>query len=262
MDRYLRDVKFINKVKTTIITATYNSEKNILCALESIEEQTHSEIAVLIIDGDSIDKTVALARNSYSGELRIISEKDQGIYDALNKGIMAADGDIIGFVHSDDFLASKNIISKISTIFQEEEIDGVYGDLQYVDKENTSRVIRYWRSQSFSPGLLQQGWMPAHPTLFLRKEVYEKHGLFNLDYKIAADYDFMLRIFSDPALKFKYLPEVITKMRVGGASNRSLRNIQLKSREDLRALRANGIKKPLKALTYKNFSKLRQFVKK
>lgn len=249
-------------MKISIITATFNSGASIKSALDSISSQDYPNFEVLIIDGGSKDNTVLLAKDSYAGELKIISEKDEGIYDALNKGIKAANGDIIGFVHSDDFLASKDIISKITTIFQEEEVDGVYGDLLYVDKENTSKIIRYWKSQAFSPGLLQQGWMPAHPTLFLRKEVYEKHGLFNLNYKIAADYDFMLRIFSDPALKFKYLPEVVTKMRVGGASNRSLRNIQLKSQEDLRALRANGIKNPYLVLARKNFGKLGQFLTK
>ncbi|MFD2834902.1 hypothetical protein [Gramella sp. AN32] len=132
--------------------------------------------------------------------------------------------------------------------------------MQYVDKEDTLKVIRYWKSEAFKPELLKKGWMPAHPTLFLKKEVYEKHGLFNLNYNIAADYDLMLRIFSDPTLKFKYLPEVITKMRVGGASNRSLKNIKQKSLEDLKALKANGFKNPYKILYRKNINKLSQFL--
>jgi glycosyltransferase len=247
-------------MKISIITATYNSEQNIASALESINSQTNKNLELIIIDGASKDNTVSKIEKTFTGDLKIISEKDNGIYDALNKGIATTTGDVIGFVHSDDFLASREILSTIAGIFQEEKVDGVYGDLQYVNKEDTSKVIRYWKSEIFKPELLEKGWMPAHPTLFLKKEVYEKHGLFNLDYNIAADYDLMLRIFSDPTLKFKYLPEVITKMRVGGASNRSLKNIKLKSREDLKALRANGIKNPLKVLAYKNFSKLGQFV--
>jgi len=247
-------------MKISIITATYNSAQRILSALNSISTQTYMNIELVVIDGASKDNTIAKIKETFNGDLKIISEKDNGIYDALNKGIAAATGDVIGFVHSDDFLASKEILSKIAFIFQNEKVDGVYGDLQYVNKEDTSKVIRYWKSEAFKPGLLKKGWMPAHPTLFLKKEVYEKHGLFNLNYNIAADYDLMLRIFSDPTLKFKYLPEVITKMRVGGASNRSLKNIKLKSQEDFKALRANGIKNPLKVLAYKNFSKLGQFV--
>jgi glycosyltransferase len=247
-------------MKISIITATYNSEQNIASALESISSQTYKNVELVIIDGASKDNTVSKIRETFTDDLKIISEKDNGIYDALNKGIETATGDLIGFVHSDDFLASKDILSNIASIFQEEKVDGVYGDLQYVNKEETSKVIRYWKSEAFKPELLKKGWMPAHPTLFLKKEVYKKHGHFNLNYNIAADYDLMLRIFSDPTLKFKYLPEVITKMRVGGASNRSLKNIKLKSLEDLRALRANGIKNPLMVLAYKNFSKLGQFV--
>jgi len=253
-----KDIKVIMKI--SIITATYNSGTSISSALQSIASQTYLNLELIIIDGASGDNTLDVVKEKYSRPVFIISEKDKGIYDALNKGIKAATGDIIGFVHSDDFLASKELLSKIAHIFQEEKVDGVYGDLQYVNKEDTSKVIRYWKSEAFKPELLKKGWMPAHPTLFLKKEVYEKHGLFNLNYNIAADYDLMLRIFSDPTLKFIYLPEVITKMRVGGASNRSLKNIKLKSQEDLKALRTNGIKNPLKVLAYKNFSKLGQFV--
>lgn len=248
-------------MKISLITATYNSASSIASAITSLKQQNFQNVEWIIVDGASKDETVTIIKNGFNGNLKITSEKDSGIYDALNKGIAMATGDIVGFMHSDDFLASNDILSKIITVFQEKKVDGVYGDLQYVDKENTSKIIRYWKSKAFTPKLLNQGWMPAHPTLFLKKEVYEKHGLFNLDYKIAADYDFMLRIFKEPDLKFKYLPEVITKMRVGGASNRSLKNIKLKSSEDLRALRANGIKNPYLVLAQKNFSKLGQFVK-
>ncbi|APG60421.1 glycosyltransferase family 2 protein [Christiangramia salexigens] len=247
-------------MKISIITATYNSAQNISSALNSISSQTYKDLELIVIDGASSDNTVELISNNFSGELKIISEKDKGIYDALNKGIQLASGDIIGFVHSDDFLASDSILSTIAEAFNETNADGVYGDLQYVDKENPEKVIRYWESQQFKPELLNRGWMPAHPTLFLKKEVYQKHGLFDLFYKIAADYDMMLRIFKDPELNFKYVPEVFTKMRVGGASNRSIANIKLKSIEDLKALKVNNVQYPYKALFLKNFSKLEQFV--
>ncbi|EJF08299.1 glycosyltransferase family 2 protein [Pontibacter sp. BAB1700] len=246
-------------MKISVITATYNSEANVATAMESLTSQTYPQIETVVIDGGSTDNTISVVKQNFKKNLKIISERDRGIYDALNKGINNASGHIIGFVHSDDLLASSTILSDIAKIFDEENIDGVYGDLQYVDKEDTSKIIRYWKSQPFASDLLGKGWMPAHPTLFLRKEVYEKHGLFNLDYRIAADYDFMLRIFQDTTLKFKYLPKVITKMRVGGASNRSLKNIKLKSAEDFRALKSNGIKNPYLALAWKNLSKLEQF---
>ena len=249
-------------MKVSIITATYNSSKNISTAISSISNQDYSNIEWIVIDGNSSDKTVELIKNNFKGDLKLISEKDAGIYDALNKGVQTATGNIIGFVHSDDFLASENILSKISSIFNNEDVDGIYGDLKYVDKEDTSKVIRYWKSQSFKPELLGKGWMPAHPTLFLRKEVYQKYGLFNLDYKIAADYDFLLRIFRDKSLKFYYLPEVITKMRLGGASNSSIKNMLKKSGEDYQALKKNNIKNPLKALILKNLSKVSQFISK
>lgn len=247
-------------MKISIITATYNSSANIESALESISGQDFSNIELLIIDGCSKDDTLSKIRRSFKGKVKIISEKDKGIYDALNKGVILSSGNIIGFLHSDDLFASKDILSKIESVFQTENVDGVYGDLQYVDKEVTSKVIRYWKSQFFQPDLLKKGWMPAHPTLFLRKEVYKKHGLFNLDYKIAADYDLMLRIFSDATLKFKYLPQVITKMRVGGASNRSLKNIKIKSKEDLKAIKSNNLKNPYRVLFRKNISKISQFI--
>ncbi|AKD01930.1 family 2 glycosyl transferase [Pontibacter korlensis] len=243
----------------SVITATYNSEDNVATAMKSLATQTYPRLEAVVIDGASTDQTVSVVQQAYSGSLKLISEKDKGIYDALNKGIALSSGDIIGFVHSDDFLASPTILTEIATIFEEEGVDGVYGDLLYVNKDDTSKVVRYWKSQPFYAALLQKGWMPAHPTLFLKREVYEKHGLFNLEYKIAADYDLMLRIFQDTTLKFKYLPKVITNMRVGGASNRSFKNIKLKSSEDLKALKNNKISRPYLTLAKKNLSKLEQF---
>ena len=168
-----------------------------------------------------------------------------------------ASGDIIGFLHSDDFFASNDIVNEIASVMKSDSLDGVYGDLQYVDKNNTQIIIRNWKSCDFKPGLLKQGWMPAHPTLFLKKEVYEKHGLFDLTFKIAADYDFMLRIFKDSELKFGYFPKVIVRMRVGGVSNRSLKNIIKKSKEDYKAIRSNDVGNFL-TLLRKNVSKIKQ----
>lgn len=247
-------------MKVSIITASYNSEESIAGCLKSCLDQNYDNINYLIIDGNSNDKTLEIVKNHQKDYpfVKIVSEKDHGIYDALNKGINLASGDIIGFVHSDDFLASKDIINNIVSMINSQNLDGVYGDLLYVDRGNTRKIIRNWKSCDFKPGLLKQGWMPAHPTLFLKREVYEKHGLFDLSYRISADYDFMLRIFNDSELNFGYLPKVVTKMSVGGASNRSLKNIIKKSKEDYRAIRSNNVGNFL-TLIKKNTSKLKQF---
>lgn len=248
-------------LKVSIITATYNSSKTIKSTIDSIVAQTYSSFYSVIIDGGSKDDTIEIIKsyavnNSY---ISYLSEGDKGIYDAFNKGIAKATGKIIGFVHSDDLLASDEILCLVVRKFEEENVDGVYGDLHYVDAKDPNKVIRNWKSRPFKKTLLKKGWMPAHPTLFLRKEVYEKHGGFDLQYKIAADYDFMVRILKDTELNFVYLPEVITKMRVGGASNRSLKNIILKTQEDYRIIRKHNIG-GLGTLFMKNFSKLTQFI--
>lgn len=247
-------------MKLTIITATFNSAHGINKCMDSILHQDYENIEYIIIDGESKDLTLEIIseKQKTHPSIKLISESDQGIYDALNKGLSAASGDIIGFVHSDDFLESNNIIGDIVSMIKSENLDGVYGDLQYVDKNNTKIVIRNWKSSEFNKSLLKRGWMPPHPTLYLKKEVYENHGLFDLSYKISADYDFMLRVFNDSELKFGYLPKVITRMRVGGASNRSLKNIIRKTKEDYRAIKRNKIGNFTTLIT-KNTSKLKQF---
>tara|TARA_B100000900_G_C20591066_1_gene721604 strand:+ start:1230 stop:1976 length:747 start_codon:yes stop_codon:yes gene_type:complete len=248
-------------MKVSIITATFNSAESIRSCLDSVLNQNYNDLEYLIIDGKSHDKTLTIINNLANNfkEIKIISEKDKGIYDALNKGIKLATGDIIGFIHSDDFLNSKNIIGDIVSMIKNENFDGVYGDLQYVEASNTQKVLRNWISSEFTHGLLKEGWMPAHPTLFLKKEVYKKHGLFDLDFKISADYDFILRVFNDFELRFGYLPKIITKMRLGGISNNNLKNIILKTREDYIAIKKNKVGNFL-TLIRKNTSKLKQFL--
>lgn len=245
-------------MKVSLITATYNSYPNILDTLDSIQQQIHSAVEWIIIDGGSKDLTKSIIKNTPLIS-QWISEPDKGIYDALNKGIQRATGEVIGFVHSDDLLASQDVLKSLTEIFEATNADGVYGDLLYVNKNNTNEIIRYWKSKPFDRKNLKYGWMPAHPTLFLKREVYKKHGLFDLDFKIAADYDFMLRILKDQELKFEYLPQVITKMRVGGASNKSLNNIIQKSKEDLKAMRKNQIG-GYGTLFFKNIRKINQFI--
>ena len=248
-------------MKISIITATYNSLKHLPAVLQSISSQSYPNIEWIVVDGNSTDGTKEFIEANSSKITNWVSEADKGIYDALNKGISMASGDIIGFLHSDDFFASNDVIQIIIEKFLKEEIDGVYGDLNYVSVMDVNKIIRKWKSRPYKLSLLKNGWMPAHPTLFLKKEVYKKHGQFDLNFKIAADYDFMLRILKDESLAFSYLPQVITNMRVGGASN-TVGNLKLKMKEDLRAMAKNNIPFPLFTLIRKNVGKLSQFVKK
>tara|TARA_R110000765_G_scaffold84327_2_gene163218 strand:- start:2870 stop:3619 length:750 start_codon:yes stop_codon:yes gene_type:complete len=249
-------------MKVTIITATYNSEETLSMALNSVKEQDYKNIEHVFVDGTSTDGTLDVIKEMslQNPQIKYISESDEGIYDALNKGLNMATGDIIGFVHSDDFLSNPNIISDIVELFKKGNYSGVYGNLLYVDKLDTTKVIRNWESNVFHFKLLQRGWMPAHPTLFLKKEVYTECGNFDKSYKIAADYDFMLRVLRKSEYKFGFLPQVITKMRMGGASNKRIANLILKSQEDFRAMKTNDLKNPLAVLFLKNFSKLKQFI--
>ncbi len=249
-------------MKLTIITVTYNSVATLENCMQSVLAQDYPHLEYWVVDGGSTDGTAALLARYQQEDprIRFVSEPDFGIYDALNKGVRLATGEVLGFVHADDFLAHPQTASRIVQRFQNTGADGVYGDLLYVDKQHPGKIIRYWKSSPFRPRRLHQGWMPAHPTFFLKKAVYEKHGWFNLGYHISADYDFMLRVLKDEQLRFAYLPEVVTLMRVGGTSNRSLKNIFRKSREDLQAIRGNGLPFPLWVLLAKNLSKLPQFV--
>lgn len=242
----------------SIITVCYNSSKTILDTINSVNIQSYPEIEHIFVDGLSSDNTVEIINSNSQTKNVVVSEKDNGLYDAINKGISIASGDVIGFLHSDDLLASSSIILDLMTEMKSKKLDGIYGDLEYVDKYDTNKIIRHWKSRKYKFSLLKQGWMPAHPTLFLKKQVYDKHGEFNISYKISADYDFMLRILKDNDLEYGYLPEVITKMRVGGASNRSFKNILQKTREDYRAISSNNIGGWF-SIFLKNISKIKQF---
>jgi glycosyltransferase len=260
-------------MRLTVITATYNSFQHIHDVLESIRQQSYSNIEYIVIDGGSTDKTIECIKQSNLVS-QIVSEPDKGIYDALNKGIRLATGDIIGFLHSDDMFASSQTLQNIVTAFnspsiepsnsskgiEQKRIDVVYGDLVFVDKQDTSKVVRYWKSQPFNHRLLQRGWMPAHPTIFMRRKVYEKHGIFDISLKCAADYDFILRVFKDQTLVKYYLPEVITKMRVGGMSTSGIKNIINKKKEDYLVLKNNKMSFPLWILLAKNISKIPQLI--
>ena len=255
-------------MKLSIITATYNSEASILDTVKSLAEQTfpRDNIEWILVDGASTDKTLELIQKQDFHPDKWVSEPDQGIYDALNKGIRMATGDFIGFLHADDVLASSSVLYRISCALQNSGAEAVYGDLQYVRPlENGGfGVVRHWVSGVYYPHKLQWGWMPPHPTLYLKREIYDQVRLlngeyFDTTYTCAADYDFMMRIFSKYEVEPAYLRMVLVKMRVGGVSNRSLKHIVIKSKEDWRAIHENKIG-GLHTLVCKNLGKLGQFI--
>ena len=244
--------------KISIITVSLNSEDTIGCTIDSVNAQTHTLVEHVFVDGASSDRTVDIIQAKSLGTKLIISEPDDGIYDAMNKGIAVATGDIIGFLHADDFYAHSGVLEQIAQIFISTDVNGVYGDLHYVSRSDPRKTIRRWETKPFTIGRLKRGWMPPHPTLYLEKSWYDRFGGFDTRYKISADYFFVLRLFTTSDFCAQYIPETLVKMRIGGESNRSVKNILLKSREDLDALKCakfGGIT----TLLMKNFRKLLQF---
>lgn len=229
-------------------------------AVNSVLSQTHIDIELLVQDGGSTDGTVEILEEIIDTRLKLVSECDSGIYDAINRGISRAEGDVIGLMHSDDYFANNKVLEQIAAAFTDPAVEGVYGDLDYVSATDPNRVIRAWRAGEYTPDLLVRGWMPPHPTLYLRREVFERWGVYDTQYRIAADYDAILRWLAKGKIKLAYIPEVLVRMRVGGESNRSLGRILRKSREDYLALRNNDVG-GLYTLASKNLSKISQFWK-
>ena len=247
-------------IKITILTVVFNRVDTILNALESVKNQIKNNFILehIIIDGASTDGTLEILKNFPTEDLVLISEPDKGIYDALNKGLTLATGDIIGIMHSDDFYASNDVLQSVAAIFKGSNIDFLYGDIDYVDKKNEFKVIRSWRSGNFSSRKLYFGWMPPHPSVFFKKALISKLGHFNTHFKIAADYDFMLRYLGDDKLNIFYIPRTLVKMRIGGESNRSLKKLFIKASEDhliIKDHRLGGFF----TLIMKNISKIKQF---
>ena len=228
-------------MKISIITACFNSEDTIACAIESVASQTYSHIEHIIIDGGSTDGTLDVIDRCRESLAKVVSEPDEGIYDALNKGIRLARGDVIGFLHSDDIYSDDKVIEKVANIFMDHGVDSCYGDLVYVDKNDMDKIIRYWKTGNFKPGSFKRGWHPPHPTFFVKKDVYEKYGVFDTRLEVSADFELMLRFLERYRISTWYVPEPIVKMRVGGESNKSLKNILKGNRNCYRAFKMNGL---------------------
>jgi len=227
-------------MRVSVITVAHNAAGTIEDAILSVGAQTYADVEHIVVDGASGDGTVDIIRRHQDRIARWISEPDEGIYDAMNKGIDLATGDVIGFLNADDVFASPGVLSRIAGVMEDSRLDGCYADVVYV-RPDTGVVIRRYRSDRFSPDRLAYGWMPAHPALYLRREVFEQCGKFRTDYAIAADYELIARVFGKYRRKARYLPEVWVKMRPGGVSTRGLRSNWIISREIVRACRENGI---------------------
>jgi glycosyltransferase len=247
-------------MKLSIITAVFNGRDTVSHTIESVLTQNYKNIEHIIIDGGSTDGTPEVVKGYKNRIAKIISEPDNGIYDALNKGIKLASGDVIGLLHGDDFYAHDKVLERVVSVFKKQNVDSCYGDLEYVDKNDTNKVIRHWKSSEYRHGKFRQGWMPPHPTFFVKREIYEKYGKFNTGFRIAADYELMLRFLERYRISTHYIPDVLIKMRVGGMSNRSLKNIFIKSYEDYKAWKVNYLKNNFYTVLLKNLSKIPQFL--
>ena len=247
-------------MKVSIITITYNSAETVEDTIQSVLSQDYSNVEYIMVDGASKDDTMAIVNRYQDKIATIISEPDKGIYDAMNKGICAATGDVIGILNSDDFYADNSVISDIVKAIQQDNADACYADLVYVDRTATDKVIRSWKSGEYRHGDFLRGWMPPHPTFFVKRVYYEMHGLYSLQLRSAADYELMLRFIHKHGISLAYLPRVITKMRAGGQSNVTLKNRWKANKEDRLAWKMNGLQPGFLTLIRKPLSKLLQYL--
>lgn len=242
---YMASSSSVNQpIRVSIVTVTYNSAATIEETIKSVLSQTYQHIEYIIVDGLSGDATTDIIRkyeSEFGGRMRWVSEKDGGIYDAMNKGIGMATGDVVGILNSDDFFTSQDVVERFATAFEETGTDAVYGDIHFIRDGEPGKCVRYYSSRRFSPGWLRFGFMPAHPSFYVRREVYERAGYYKTDYRIGSDYEMMVRLFYKQCIRARYLPMDFVTMRLGGLSTRGLRSRLQLIKDDVRACRENGI---------------------
>lgn len=229
-------------MKVSVITACYNSARSIAATLDSVARQTHGDIEHIIVDGGSTDGTLEIVAAQGKRIAKLIEGPDAGLYDALNKGLAASTGQLVGFLHSDDTYADDAVISTVAHEAARHSLDALYGDVAFVDDADPSRVVRVYSSRRFSPSTIAWGWMPAHPSLFVTRQLFARFGFFKTEYSIAGDFEFVARVFARPDFAYRYLPRILVKMRTGGISTRGWRSTLTLNREVLRACRENGIR--------------------
>ena len=246
-------------MKFSIITSVFNAEKTIPDTITSLKNQQNIDLEYIVIDGHSQDSTLDIIKQNKDFITKYISEADKGVYDGFNKGLQMATGDIIGFLNADDFYSTEDTLSKVNSVFQHYNSDIVYGDLDYIDYQDSNKIVRTWKAGEFSKEKLKKAWIPPHPSFFFNRKVLEKVPSFNLDYSISADFDFMLRSLLIEDIKVEYLPEVIVKMRTGGVSNNNLTTLMKKISQDAKLLKANKQGGYMTSI-YKRLTKLTQWL--
>lgn len=247
-------------MKISIITAVFNAARTIEETLLSVAQQTHQDVEHIVVDGGSTDGTREIIDRYRHRIAKVVFEPDQGVYDAMNKGLALASGDVIGFLNADDLYASKDVLSTVVSIMEREGLDALFGDVEFFKPKDPTGTVRRYRSARFRPDQIALGWMPAHPALFLRRRVYESYGLFRTDYRIAGDFEYCARIFHGNTLAYRSLPETLVRMRVGGISTSGWRNTLLLNKEVLRACRENGIDTNVLKIFSKYPAKLLEFL--
>ena len=244
----------------SVITVSYNSRETIADTIESVASQTYPSVEHIVMDGASTDGTLEVLERFRDKLSKIVSEPDEGIYAAMNKGLSLATGDVIGTLNSDDVYVDENVLAMVAEVFRDEAVDVCYGDVFYVDKGDLNRIVRHWKSEPYRSGLFEKGWMPPHPTFFIRRRVLGRVGLFEPRYRFAADFDFMLRALHVQRLRSIYLPRELVTMRVGGWTNNSVRNVIRGNIEAYRSCRKNGLGVSPFFIARKIFRKLPQYV--
>lgn len=228
-------------MKVSVITVCFNSATTIADTLRSVAEQRHPEVEHIVVDGGSSDSTLSIIAQTPNRLVRLISEPDRGIYDAMNKGLALATGNVVGFLNSDDVYADSECLSEIVKAFENEETEACYGDVLFVAKDDSARTVRYWRAGGYRPGSFLHGWMPPHPTFYVLRKIYERTGGFNLDYRLQADFEMAIRLVEIRGLRMHYIPRTLVRMRMGGASNASISNVVRGNLEAYRAARRHGL---------------------
>lgn len=247
-------------MKVSIVTATFNSAATLATTMESVRDQDYANIEHILVDGRSSDRTVDVIR-SYPHVARFISEPDSGLYDAINKGIRLATGDVVGILNSDDFFPSPHVVSRIVDALRLRQVDAVFGDVAFVRPDKLDKIVRIYSSRKFHPRQFVRGYMPAHPTFYVRRRCYEQFGVYRTDYQIAADYELLVRFIHRHRISYAYLPMTMVYMRTGGVSNRTIASRYVLNREIVRACRENGLTTNMARLSLKYLFKVFEYVR-
>ena len=249
------------RMKISIVTVAFNSGATIGQTLDSVAQQSHGDVEHIVIDGGSTDGTVDIVRRHGASVGRFVSEPDRGIYDAMNKGVAAATGEVVGFLNADDRYAHVDVLAHIDALFRQSPLDAAYGDVAFFRPEQPGELVRRYRSDRFKPQMIGWGWMPAHPALFVRRSLFESAGPFKIDYRIAGDFEWVARAFQAKNLRHQHVPEVLVHMQTGGVSTRGWRNTLLLNQEVMRACRDNGIATNWFKILSKYPAKLSEYVR-